>query len=199
MAKIKITEEMLKKANTYLNLSVKAGLAEHFALACVEYKGKGSPSGKLPPLLVERYTVKQQYLMGVLAQLYLNQSFEKQACEIDDGKKKVAGVLDCCMTEESYDEWASSHVFSQINRFIKKRDSEVSDIAYEMLNDFKTFGIMLDKSIKDLLDRNNDVADRMVRALNMDMDPEAFQKMLEELRKVVAEAEKLKERKAQHE
>lgn len=194
---ITITEEMLQKADSYLNISVKTALAEKFAIACVENNGKKSMSGKLPPLVTERYGLKQQYLMGVLAQLYLHQSFTKQKFEMDDGKKKTTGVLDCCMDEESYDEWASSHVFSQINRFIRKRDCPVSDKAYEMLNDFKTFAIMLDKSIKDLVDRNNDVADRLARALNIEMTPETVKQLFDELKAVQELAEEMKRRKGE--
>lgn len=184
MAFIEITEKMLANADTYLSLSVKEGIVKWAALACVEDSGKSSESGNLRPLLIERYGVKQQYLMGVLAQMYLHIDYEKQRFEMEEGGKKTVGALDCCMSEACFDEWAGSHVYSQINRFIRKKTSDISDRAYEMMNDFKTFSIMLDKAIQDLLNRRNDPVDRVCSALLQAFTPETLAAMTSDIDKL---------------
>ncbi len=185
---IVITEEMLRNADDYLSLAQKEGMAKYFAIACVEEMS--SPEGSLlPPLLRERFGLKQQYLMGVLAQLYLHQSFDKQKVSYI-GEKKTGGVLDACMSEEAYDEWAESHVFSQINRFMHQRDSGVSDKAYEMMNDFKTFTLMLNESIQALIRQRNDPTNRVMLALNSALTPEKIKAMLAQLDEVAARLQK---------
>lgn len=188
MAKTTITEEMLIKADDYITLAQKMAMAKKFAIACVGYNGARTESGLLEPLLTERFDVKQQYLMGVLAQLYLGQSFEKVKFNMVENGKNISGVLDCCMSEEAYDDWASSHVYSQLNRFVRDRKSPVSDKAYEILNDHKTFGMILDKAIKDLIDRGNDPVDRIAKALAASVTPEnmkAISDNVDELNKLL--------------
>lgn len=187
-----ITEEMLTKANDYLTLNQKEAMAAHFAIACVDENGKRSESGKLPPLLTERFGIKQQYMMGVLAQLYLGVSFKKQSFEMRENGKDIRGVLDCCMSVDAYDEWASSHVYSQMNRFVRDRKSPVADKAYEILNDLKTFGMMLDKSIKDLIERRNDPVDRIAQALMQSITPETMAQTMQSIGEIEALAEKIK-------
>lgn len=188
-----ITEEMIQNADDYLSLAQKEGMAKYFAIACVEEmesQGKGS----LPPLLRERFGLKQQYLMGVLAQLYLHQDFDKQKVSYI-GDKKTDGVLDACMSEESYDEWAQSHVFSQINRIIRRKDSEVADKAYELMNDFKTFSMMLNDSIQALIKQQNDPVNRMVKALTMSITPENTKALLAQLDELNDMAEQMQKEK----
>lgn len=177
---IKITEEMLKSAETYLSLPQKEGLAHYLAVACVDEKNG---------LFVERYGVKQRILMGVLAKLYLGEDFEKQKITMESNGREVSGVLDCCMTVDEYDNWAGSHVYAQINRMVKRGGAEVSDKAYEMLNDHKTFGIMLDKEIGALIAGHNDILNRAARALAAQITPERVQSVLEEIKKAVETAE----------
>ncbi len=190
---ITITEEMLRNADDYLSLAQKEGMAKYFAIACVE-EMKSVGGDMLPPLLKERFGLKQQYLMGVLAQLYLHQDFEKQKVSYIDGKK-TAGVLDACMSEEAYDEWAQSHVFSQMNRFVRRHDNDLSDKAYEIMNDFKTFSMMLNESIHALIEQNNDPVGRVVKALSAAITPEVTQEILSQLEEVKGMAEQLQKEK----
>lgn len=190
---ITITEEMLRKADDYLSLSQKAGMAKYFAIACVE-EMRSAEDSTLPPLLRERVALRQQYMMGVLAQLYLHQSFDKQKVTDIDGKK-VAGVLDACMSEEAYDEWKESHVISQMNRFIRRHDGELSDKAYEIMCDWKMFGEMLDESIKALMAQNNDPLGRVARMLTAELTPEKFKELLAKVEEVNAMAEALQKEK----
>lgn len=192
MAKIEISEEMLQRAADYITLAQKTAMAEKFAVACVGHNGARTANGMLEPLFTERYDVKQQYLMGVLAQIYLGQKFDKQRFDMVENGKNISGVLDCCMSEEAYDDWASSHVYSQLNRYVRDRKSPVSDKAYEILNDHKTFGIMLDKAIKDLIERGNDPVDRLARMLSASMTPENVQALSESMGEINQMLEQLK-------
>lgn len=187
---ITITEEMLRKADDYLSLSQKEGMAKSFAIACVEEMASAG-GGIAPPLLRERFGVKQRFLMGVLAKSYLCQTFKKQTFVVDDGVKTVSGVLDVCMTDEAYDEWAESHVFSQMNRFIRRHDGDVADKAYEIIRDWKMFAEMLDKSIQDLIAQNNDPVGRVMRMLTAQLTPEAVNSILAQLEEVKGMAEQL--------
>ena len=190
---ITITEEMLRKADDYLSLAQKEGMAKAFAIACVE-EMKTPGGDMLPPLLRERFGVKQQFLMGVLAKSYLHQNFKKQNF-VWKGEETISGVLDACMNEEAYDEWAQSHVFSQINRFIRRHDNDLSDKAYEIMNDFKTFSMMLNDSIHALIEQNNDPLGRVMRALAADITPEATKAVLAQLDEVKGMAEQLQKEK----
>lgn len=190
---ITITEEMLRKADDYLSLAQKEGMAKAFAIACVE-EMKTPGGDMLPPLLRERFGVKQQFLMGVLAKSYLHQNFKKQNF-VWKGEETISGVLDACMNEEAYDEWAQSHVFSQINRFIRRHDNDLSDKAYEIMNDFKTFSMMLNDSIHALIEQNNDPVGRVMRALAADITPEVTKAVLTQLDEVRDMAEQLQKEK----
>lgn len=190
---ITITEEMLRKADDYLSLAQKEGMAKAFAIACVE-EMKTPGGDMLPPLLRERFGVKQQFLMGVLAKSYLHQNFKKQNF-VWKGEETISGVLDACMNEEAYDEWAQSHVFSQINRFIRRHDNDLSDKAYEIMNDFKTFSMMLNDSIHALVEQNNDPVGRVMRALAADITPEVTKAVLAQLDEVKGMAEQLQKEK----
>lgn len=188
---VNITDEMLEKAEDYITMAQKTAMAEKFAVACVGYNGKGTESGLLEPLFTERFDVKQQYLMGVLAQCYLGQRFEKVRFTVVENGKNISGVLDCCMSAEAYDEWASSHVYSQLNRIIRNRKNPLADKAYEILNDHKTFGMMLDKAVKDLVDRGNDPLGRLARSLSQTVTPEKMKELsesLEELKQTLEQA-----------
>lgn len=190
---ITITEEILRKADDYLSLAQKEGMAKAFAIACVE-EMKTPGGDMLPPLLRERFGVKQQFLMGVLAKSYLHQNFKKQNF-VWKGEETISGVLDACMNEEAYDEWAQSHVFSQINRFIRRHDNDLSDKAYEIMNDFKTFSMMLNDSIHALIEQNNDPVGRVMRALAADITPEVTKAVLTQLDEVRGMAEQLQKEK----
>lgn len=146
---IVITKEMIKAANDYVSLADKDAMTRYMALACIE---NADPESM--PYIVERRALKQQYLMGILAKLYLKQDYTQQKSVITDGEKEEQGELDCCMDVESYDEWASSHVFNQLVRF--KKDKEVADKVFDMMEDFRLFEIMLSKAITELCDRGND-------------------------------------------
>lgn len=191
---IVITEEMLRKADDYISLSQKTGMAKSFAIACVE-ETRSAEGDNAPPLIRERFGVKQQFLMGVLAKSYLHQDFEKQKFEWV-GEKTISGVLDACMTEDAYDEWAASHVFSQINRFVRRHDGEISDKAYEIMNDFKTFSMMLNESINALIAMNNDPVNRVMRVLTMSLTPENTNAILAQLEELNTMAEQLQKEKS---
>lgn len=174
MMAITITEEILKNAEDYITLSQKEGMAHYFAMACTEEVGG---------IMVERFPLKQQFLMGVLAQLYFGQDFNKQEFAEIDGKK-ISGVLECCMSRETYDEWASSHVFSQINRFAKRGDAEISDKAYRIISDHKTFSMMLQKSIDDRIKVANDPINRIKRIAETAITPEFVNGLLDQLEEI---------------
>ena len=191
---IVITEEMLRKADDYISLSQKTGMAKSFAIACVE-EIRSAEGDNAPPLIRERFGVKQQFLMGVFAKSYLHQDFEKQKFEWV-GEKIISGVLDACMTEDAYDEWAASHVFSQMNRFVRRHDGEISDKAYEITNDFKTFSMMLNESINALIAVNNDPVNRVMKVLTMSLTPENTNAILAQLEELNTMAEQLQKEKS---
>ena len=191
---IVITEEMLRKADDYISLSQKTGMAKSFAIACVE-EIRSAEGDNAPPLIRERFGVKQQFLMGVFAKSYLHQDFEKQKFEWV-GEKTISGVLDACMTEDAYDEWAASHVFSQMNRFVRRHDGEISDKAYEITNDFKTFSMMLNESINALIAMNNDPVNRVMKVLTMSLTPENTNAILAQLEELNTMAEQLQKEKS---
>ena len=180
---ITITDEMLEKANDYLDLSVKEGLAHFVSMACVDYTGD-------PRMMFERSGVKQQALMGALAKLYLAQNFETQKFTVE-GNIDLAGVLDCIMSREAYDEWAGSHAFAQLSRFTKYGQPEQREKAYAILHDHKLFSIMLQQAIDERIKQANDPLKRLIELFNRSITPEKLEEMKARLEELKTEAEKV--------
>lgn len=180
---IVITDEMLAKANDYINLSPKEGLAHFISMACVDYTGD-------PRVMYERSGVKQQALMGVLAKLYLGQSFETQNFTVDSDVD-ISGVLDCVMSRDVYDEWAGSHAFAQLSRFTKYGQPEQREKAYAILHDHKLFSIMLQQAIDDRIRQANDPLNRAIELFSRSITPEKVEQLKAKLEELKAEAEKV--------
>nr|DAI49478.1 MAG TPA: hypothetical protein [Caudoviricetes sp.] len=178
---IVITDEMLRKADDYLSLSQKEGLAHYLAMACVDEVND-------PPILVERSGVKQQTLMGVLAKLYLGQSFETQRITNDTGID-FNGVLDCIMSRDAYDEWAGSHAFAQLSRYAKYGQPEQREKAYAILHDHKLFTIMLQQAIDDRIKQANDPLKRVIRLFQQSITPEKMEELTKQLTELKAQVE----------
>lgn len=162
---IKLSKEMLIEAEDYLSLSVKEGMSKYFAVACVQEKDG---------IYRENPGLKQRFLMGVLAGCYLKQDYEKQEASVEVNGKAQKGVLDNCMSVEAYDDWAGSHIFSQLNRFVRDRQSEVSDKAYEIINDHRTLSLMLDKEIEQRLRAGNDPVNRLIEIVKTIFDAQVM-------------------------
>ena len=83
---------------------------------------------------------------------------------MEDGKSVGEQEVDFFPTAEAFDELASSMIFNQLER-LKKGNSDVSNIIFDILYDYKTLEQMVNAEIKELLSRKNDVVARVVDML----------------------------------
>lgn len=156
---VKITQDMLRNANTYIPLMEKENLAKQVAEKCVMpvsigYRVKGqSVLYSMPSKAQEIPSMTNLCLMGIFASRYL-----KQGGDWAD---------DIQMPANLYDEWGQSHVMNQTERL--KTDKTVSHIVYDILHDYKELRWMVRQAIDTKLQQENDVVCRMHQILKDDI------------------------------
>ena len=152
---IKITIEDILNANDYIHAVERQELIESIAPKCiVKVRTSYIPTGAtesvpIPDRFQEYGMLTSLYLMGVLAVKYLNRPFEGS----DESLQMPANI---------YDEWAGSHVLSQIEAM--RSDKTVHDKACHILQDFYAFRTALYREIETNLGHQNDIVWRLLDA-----------------------------------
>ena len=185
-----ITREDIKNARTYMPILMKTQLASQIAIWCTD-EAVGSGNEGVVPLYTENRTKRQLFLYGLLAKWYLQKEFECGTALIkEDGEEKEVEI-DYFMTVAAYDEWAGSHVMNQLERL--KRDKEISDSVFDILQDFKALEAMLYGAVRDELEVRNDVVRRLNTSLSASISPADIQGFVDEMKSIVNESEAARE------
>ena len=150
-----ITVNDIQNAKDYIPVVERQELIEKIAPKCiVKVRTSYIPTGAtesvpIPDRFQEYGMLTSLYLMGVLAVKYLNKEFE--GC--DESLQMPANL---------YDEWAGSHVLSQIEAM--RSDKTVHDKACHLLQDFYAFRTALYREIETNLGHQNDIVWRLLDA-----------------------------------
>lgn len=166
-AVITITEEDIAKVTTYVPLETKVSIANIIAAFCVEKADNGENSDGL---YRENRKLRQMFLMGILAEMYLHKDYKLQTVKLsEDGEAQEVRLL---MDLDEYDRWASSHVMNQLERLKKDKTKKASNLMYDLLFDYKAFEGIVFGAIRDTLEAKNDILRRTTAALSEAWTPE---------------------------
>jgi hypothetical protein len=173
--KFKVTEDLVRNANDYIPLSRKLAIAKVIAPKCIEKSKTAEQNQKgleflaLPTLWVDDLETKSLYTMSVLLTEYLKVDLPED------------------FTDAIYDEYASTHILNQLERF--KSVLSLKDKVFDLLNDFRDFKKLLDTEIFNEKEVRNDPVARMSAAISIVSNPESIKKMQSELEKTVSDYE----------
>lgn len=174
-----ITKEDIKNARTYMPILAKAQFARQIAVWCTETAQGSGDDGEVP-LYVENRAKRQLFLYGLLARWYLNKDFDcGTALVTTDGETEELEV-DYYMAVDAYDEWASSHVMNQLERL--KRDKEVADKVFDLMQDYKALEAMIYGAVRDELEVKNDVIRRFGSSVAASITPAEIQGIVDQMR-----------------
>lgn len=167
MEKFVLTKEHMMNAVTYVDRATKESYVEENARKCFDkLVSTISDGSEMPPMYMENTTLKSRYLLYALVYLYLN-------LEGDFGSEDDPFL----MNDKAYDYYMGSHIISQIHRM--KKNPEVGDICYDLMEDYSMLCRMFDTQIRGLLAVQNDTVTRQQIATN-----EAMQQLPEVLRQL---------------
>ena len=160
---INITAEDIKAAASHTPLSTKESLTRAIAELCIEpVEVKADDATPLPPLFRENRKLRMQFQMGLLASL-LGRGYAQQTVRVRTEEGFDERPLACCMDEDEYQKWASSHVMNQLERLKKNKEAEVVNTVFDFLYDYKAMEVMLMGAIKDALEVRNDPFNRAMQ------------------------------------
>lgn len=180
---IELTKEQLKDARTYIPITSKSQLADEIALWVMEaVEMKKDSAFPIPPMYKENRAVKNLLMLGILCRYYLKIDFKCQSIRVVDKSGSQVGEqeVDFFPTAEAYDELAKSMIFNQLER-MKKGGSEVSNIIFDILFDYKTLEQMVNAEIKELLARKNDLLSRAMDVFSYIGSEKTISSLKEEL------------------
>lgn len=157
MVKFLLTEAIIEKARKYLTIAEKEAFAERNATLCFDTLQIKTNGDVMPPMYKENAAKKQRVLMGALVNAYLGLNAETQ----DGGDM---------LTEEAYDRFGESHIFTQIERMKRRtEDSDIRDAIFELMSDYFQLDKILSCEIHGLLDAQNDIVTRQQQATDAAM------------------------------
>ena len=174
-----ITEEMIKKAKTYISLADKIAFAKTIAEECIEsvemsvQKIQSDEVLALPQLYEENAMRKQLYLMQAFLRHYLGVEVPNEF-----------GVAD-------YDKYAKSHPMNQLKRF-KSGNAEIKNKVFDLLADYKELKKLLEIEIYNAKFARNDTVERIFAGITVGSSPEFIQKAVEQLKATTEEFEQKK-------
>ena len=182
-----LTKENLKNAKTYIPIAAKEILAEQIAGWVMESVEMTKDSSlPMPPMWKENRAAKNLLMMGILCKYYLGLDFECQSVRLmENGKQVGEQEIDFFPTAEAYDELASSMIMNQLER-LKKGNSEICNVIFDILYDYKTLEQMVNAEIKEMLARRNDVLARatdVIMFLSSEKNIETMKSELKNLQK----------------
>lgn len=175
MAVITITEADLAKASTYIPIESKDRIARIVAAFCVEPADAENGA----PVYRENRKLRQMFLMGILAEMYLHRDYRIQRVKLgESGEEQDVRLL---MQLSEYDDWAGSHVINQLERLKKDKTKKVSNTVYDLLYDYKAFEGMIFGAIRDELEARNDALHRAAAVL-CEITPDMIKTAVGEIR-----------------
>jgi len=181
----KITQDMMKNADTYIPLTLKALIADTMARECVRHTYMVKPYSEspeyteeygVPPQYCESAEAKARVMMAVLCVYYLHIWDDEHA-------------LTC--TPEEYDGWAGAHILNQIERF---KAGECREKAFDLLSDLRETEKYLNSAIYGVLRELNAPVKRFMEALGYMGSAEGVQAALDMIRESADSIEKERER-----
>lgn len=158
---MKITEEMIKNAKSYIPILEKQEIARQIAKASIENLKVDDVNKRiLPDLVGENMGMKEMLLL----QAFLGNYFDI----------KAKGYADTF-----YDEYNSDNVYNQLQRF--KSNTELRDKCYDILDDFKLLRKMVSSEINNIKIVENDTLGRFMLSMSIGSDPETLKNALKDL------------------
>ena len=184
MEYVKLTEQDVKKASTYVPLAAKIAFVEYAAERCFDRMNVTMNDGaalNLPmaPMYKENMGLKSRYLMGALVKSYLGKDYEP--VENDDW----------LMAQDDYDRWAGGHVFNQLER-MKGCGGQVREIIFDLLADYRDLEKRLTVEMRGMLGVMNEPVNRILATMQSQTTPEAFARGKAKLEELTAELEEYK-------
>lgn len=169
--RFELTEDMMRKAESYLSLSAKEAIVQTVLPGCVKrifdydyekdaYQTKEDDLPTTMPMYGEDTAFKSRVVMGTVLHFYLG---------IDIGEN-------LSIEPEVYDLYAGSHIMNQIERY--KANPELKSKSFDMLADIRDFEKRLNCAVYSLLQLKNDVGGRVLNALGMMMSQEALENVI---------------------
>lgn len=169
--RFELTEDMMRKAESYLSLSAKEAIVQTVLPGCVKrifdydyekdaYQTKEDDLPTTMPMYGEDTAFKSRVVMGTVLHFYLG---------IDIGEN-------LSIEPDVYDLYAGSHIMNQIERF--KANPELKSKSFDMLADIRDFEKRLNCAVYSLLQLKNDVGGRVLNALGVMMSQEALENVI---------------------
>lgn len=169
--RFEITEDMMRKAESYLSLSAKEAIVQTVLPGCVKrifdydyekdaYQTKEDDLPTTMPMYGEDTAFKSRVVLGTVLHFYLG---------IDIGEN-------LSIEPDVYDLYAGSHIMNQIERF--KANPELKSKSFDMLADIRDFEKRLNCAVYSLLQLKNDVGGRVLNALGVMMSQEALENVI---------------------
>ena len=178
---IKLTEQQIEKAESYVSLIQK----EEFVEACMKQclgsvevsLASGDEHAAMPTMFMESTFMKSKYLMCAFIRLYL-----KEEAETEEGDEWL-------LSTGAYDEWAGSHVFNQLERMKDKK--ELRDKCFDLIKDYRDLERRLTTAIKGYMAVLNDPINRLYHRVYMETDESALENAKKQVEKLKEELETL--------
>lgn len=169
--RFELTEDMMRKAESYLSLSAKEAIVQTVLPGCVKrifdydyekdaYQTKEDDLPTTMPMYGEDTAFKSRVVMGTVLHFYLG---------IDIGEN-------LSIEPDVYDLYAGSHIMNQIERY--KANPELKSKSFDMLADIRDFEKRLNCAVYSLLQLKNDVGGRVLNALGVMMSQEALENVI---------------------
>ena len=183
---VKITEDIVRKANAYAPIEEKEAFVEHCAQKCRNSVtinlGEEADNMAMPYMYTEDVFRKSRYLMGAFLTFYLSFDGDRDL-ETENGDKWL-------LTQKCYDLFAESQVMNQLERF--KGNAELRDKVFDLLRDYRDLEKKLNTTIYNNLTVMNDPINRMFLKISMDTSEQAMEEQKKNLAELVKEFEELK-------
>lgn len=169
--RFELTEDMMRKAESYLSLSAKEAIVQTVLPGCVKrifdydyekdaYQTKEDDLPTTMPMYGEDTAFKSRVVMGTVLHFYLG---------IDIGEN-------LSIEPDVYDLYAGSHIMNQIERY--KANPELKSKSFDMLADIRDFEKRLNCAVYSLLQLKNDVGGRVLNALGVMMSQDALENVI---------------------
>ena len=159
---MKITEEMIKNAKSYIPILEKKEISKEIAVHSIIKLTKGNDV-LTPDLVSEDTAMKEMLLLQIFLRYYLGIKLDTKA-----------------NANDIYDEYMQDNVYNQLQRF--KSNTEIRDKCYDILDDFKVLRKMVSTDINNLKSVVNDSLDRFLKSFSEGSDPETIKNALKELK-----------------
>jgi hypothetical protein len=176
-----LTEEDFIKADSYVELPVKAAESRIYADYCIDRIDIVANSDKenkeiLPPMYKENPMMKSLFGMQFLLYHYF-----KKIVPDENG--------DIVLTAQEYDEWGAGSILNTIERFKMSKNIDVRNKAFDIATDYREFYRMLGTEIASSLNAKNDLLTRAVEFLSESITPESFSMLAKQFKEVQEEME----------